>query len=131
VRFRPWPPLLTLPVSNIYSHSCRSLWRVKVLLCSPFGVQTRHGCVRGSHGRHRGRHRCRPMSLPLSEMVPMVAICSDSRCCLANEETTFDVLYMRLPPHQSRLDSSVGVHRTLWLGVQEVLGSNPGGPSSQ
>src|SRR5271156_5011034 len=41
VRFRPWPPHLTLPVSNIYNHSCGSPRCVKEALWSPFGVQTR------------------------------------------------------------------------------------------
>ena len=74
VRFRPWPPFLTLPVSNSYTHSCRSPRGVKVPPWSPFGVQTRHGCVRGSHGSHLGTGRCGFISLPFYAMAPMVAM---------------------------------------------------------
>jgi len=111
VRFRPWPPLLTVPVSNIYGRSCRSPCFMKVAPWSPFGVQTRSGRVRGGHGSPHGDHSPCPIVLYFKAMVPMVGM-GTIFVVVSRMRRQQSMSYMRLPTHPSRLDSSVGVDRT-------------------
>jgi hypothetical protein len=74
VRFRPWPPRLTFPLSYTYEQIRVSSDSQEMPPWSPLGVQTRYGCVRGIHGDHVVVDDFHAKPLPLSRVVSMVAM---------------------------------------------------------